>query len=195
MSDFKIATQTWSDKSVRAAHPLPVFTPARIFKADEGTHELGAVVSLNASDEAVAASKQTLDLGDGDAAETNFTGAIPGAPLAPGTLRITTDEAEPKTLKDDGKGGLYGAGKGTINYASGLVDVTFDAAPANGSTLTATAYPRLLGVVVAAVDTSREAEGVVLTFGPVDRKGLRVDGAAPDEAVMAGLRERLIFPL
>lgn len=66
--------------------------------------------------------------GLGDSSEVRFVGVFPYTPLTAGTVAVT-DGTEAFT--DDGAGVLTGGagGAGTVNYTTGLIDVTFNAAP------------------------------------------------------------------
>lgn len=69
-------------------------------------------------------------IGTGDGATTNFTGALSFTPIRPGTVQLATGVL---VVTDDGNGNLVGnvgAGTNTINYNTGAFDVTFSAAPA-----------------------------------------------------------------
>src|SRR5690606_19449304 len=122
---------------------------AGLFKEDNGEIAAGKVLSKDANDELIPAAKET-ESATGDGSDTTFTFTFAGRPLAPGTVRVVTADATPKTLKDDGHGGLYAtdgsASYGVVNSARGTVDVTFAAAPANTVAITCTAYGRLAGV-------------------------------------------------
>lgn len=81
-------------------------------------------------------------LGTGDGATTQFgagDGAFAWTPIRAGTVNITDGS---QNIHDDMNGNLLGdinaAGVNTVNYASGIYDVTFAAAPANGDAVTVT---------------------------------------------------------
>lgn len=66
----------------------------------------------------------------GNGSHTTFNLTLPYVPVAAGTVSVT-DGVE--TFSDDGAGNLTGSGggSGTVNYTTGAVSVTFNAAPAN----------------------------------------------------------------
>jgi len=76
----------------------------------------------------VAVADEVLDTGD--AVETNFTGALSNVPVNVGTVSITDGT---QVITDDGSGNLIGdvdgGGTNTIDYKTGLFDVTFATAP------------------------------------------------------------------
>lgn len=80
----------------------------------------------------VSATTEQIATGDGG---TDYTGTISNTPLAPGEVEID-DGAQ--TLADDGIGGFTGDGSGTVNYKTGEVDVTFNAAVTGGTGIDAT---------------------------------------------------------
>jgi hypothetical protein len=75
--------------------------------------------------------------GTGDAAQTTFDGALTWLPARAGTVTLT-DGTE--TFTDDGAGVLTGdlGGSGTVDYSTGLVEVTFNTAPGAAAPLTST---------------------------------------------------------
>lgn len=62
-------------------------------------------------------------LGTGDGATFTYTGTLSYLPIRPGSVEVTDGVA---TLKDNGQGTLSGDGTGTINYATGVISVTFN---------------------------------------------------------------------
>ncbi len=72
---------------------------------------------------------------DGDGSETDFSFKTLMYPIALGSLEVT-DGTE--TFSDNGDGTLTGSagGSGTVNYNTGSVSVTFNAAPADGDRIT-----------------------------------------------------------
>ena len=69
-------------------------------------------------------------LGTADGTIVNFTKTLTNIPVEMKSVTITAGTV---TLTDDGFGAITGTGGyGTIDYATGAVDVTFDTAPATG---------------------------------------------------------------
>jgi len=78
-------------------------------------------------------------IGDGDAAETSFSGTLRNFPIYDGTLSVV---AAGITALDDGDGNLAGTGitSGTIDYDTGAWTLVFAAAPAADVPILATYY-------------------------------------------------------
>lgn len=78
------------------------------------------------------------DVGTGDGSEANFTGSLGFTPVFPLSVAIT---AGIQTVTDDGNGNLVGdvdlGGVNTIDYLSGVYDVTFALAPLSGEAIEA----------------------------------------------------------
>lgn len=79
-------------------------------------------------------------IGTGDGTETTFTNTISKTPIVPGSIVIETLDTSSMTMTvtDDGDGGLEGDGDGTINYSTGEISVTFNAAVKNNEDILAT---------------------------------------------------------
>jgi len=93
-----------------------------LFEAVEQKSELRNVIA------------ETLNTGDGVA--STYTGTIANTLIEPGSVSITTLDTGSTlmTVTDDGAGGLIGdiaAGTNTVDYTTGAVDVTFQAAVKN----------------------------------------------------------------
>lgn len=75
-------------------------------------------------------------VGTGDAVNANFQGNLAYIPVRPGTVVFTDDTLR---VTDDGNGNMVGdvVASGTINYATGAYNFTFNAAPAAGNAITA----------------------------------------------------------
>ena len=68
-------------------------------------------------------------IGTGGGGATNFPGTLT-TPVLPGSVRVN---AAAVTGKDNGSGTISGAGiSGTINYATGVISVTYSVAPSPG---------------------------------------------------------------
>lgn len=74
-------------------------------------------------------------LGVGDASETEFTGTMTALPVKTETLTVTAGAV---TGTDDGEGAITGTGisAGTVNYTTGAISVTLDAAAASETPVT-----------------------------------------------------------
>lgn len=77
-------------------------------------------------------------IGMGDGAEDQFIFTLRHFPIEPGSVEVFVDGVSQGT--DNGAGALTGAGisAGTINYATGDIDVTFTASPADGDYVSVT---------------------------------------------------------
>lgn len=75
-------------------------------------------------------------LGTGDGSTTTFSGTLSNTPVVRQTLTITAGSV---TATDDGSGSLSGTGvsSGSINYDTGAWSITYDTAPADGTSITA----------------------------------------------------------
>lgn len=75
--------------------------------------------------------RQTPWTGDGTTTAFNTTITLTASRITPGSV-IVTDKTE--TFTDDGSGSLSGdaGGTGSINYASGVISVSFNTAPTDG---------------------------------------------------------------
>ena len=137
---------------------------------------LGQLVPFDAAQEAAAS---------GDGAAKTFTFAL-GGPVVPGSITVG-DGTE--AFSDDGFGTLTGdaGGSGTVNYATGAVSATFNAAPAEATSNIECGYkPQVRGVL------RREClEGAVtaevIVMGQVVTSALTVGVDAPAAASSAQL--------
>lgn len=76
--------------------------------------------------------------GTGDGSTKTFSGTLANTPVVPGSVTVNETGGE-ETFTDNGDGTLTGdqGGSGTINYKSGDISVTFNAAPAGTDDITA----------------------------------------------------------
>ncbi len=167
--------------------------------SNDGIYPVGLLLTRNAADVAKPLQEVSAEnLGAGDGAATQFTGTLAAAlPVEPGTLSIT-DGVE--TFADDGSGRLTGdaGGSGTINYATGAFDVTFNAAPVNAAPVTGDYITAIDGVLDEEVDTSASDSGNAVVHGTVAKQTLKVGAtakAAPSAALLKALRNDGIYPL
>jgi len=102
---------------------------------------------------------------------------------------------------DDGHGSLSGDGTGSVDYKTGAVSVTFETAPAESTTVTASVKPKIAGVLRSAVHTDLESAEKVDDVGPVvvhgtvfkDNLSVGIAGAAPDAQDIAALERHGIW--
>ena len=90
----------------------------------------GPTANYHYSDEVIE--EEAFATGSGIAA---YAATLAYTPIRAGTFRLTDGT---QTVGDDGNGALTGNGAGTVNYATGLVNVAFTAVVANGTAITAT---------------------------------------------------------
>ena len=170
--------------------------PHRVFayplKAGQADLEPGLIVSLDQDGMVVPYDEAQTDLiGTGDNSETAFSGTL--AKAVPGSVSVT-DGTE--TFTDDGFGTLTGdaTGSGKVNYDTGKVSVTFNAAPGTDVEVNATFKPAIKGVLTR--EALADAAGAeVCVHGPVNRKELLVDASAPSAAVLAELDNLNLWPI
>ncbi len=154
-------------------------------KSGSGTVAAGQVLVLDAAGQAVPLAALTAALGAGDAAVKTFAGGL--GRLRPGSVSVSAGGAE--SFTDDGFGSLTSAAGGTghVNYVTGKISVTFNAAPAAAAQVVASYTPAPFGVATREADAASEAGVETCVHGPVRLAALLVAGAAPDAATVAEL--------
>lgn len=193
----KTATFNRNDERARCGGHDPVLRTVKL-PADSGTFPVGLLLTRLLTGVLVALQVLAAEvLGAGDGAATAFAGTLSAAPLAPGSVSVT-DGVE--TFTDDGSGRLTGdaGGSGTVNYRTGDIAVTFNAAVGNGTDVTADATTSCDAVLDEQVDTAAMQAGVAIVHGSVRRDVLKVGvnaPVAPAAATLALLEERGIYPM
>lgn len=136
-------------------------------------------------------SPRAIAMADGDGAGKSFTVTL--GSIVPGTLSIS-DGVEAFT--DDGFGTLTGDanGSGKVDYATGRCAVTFNAAPAEGVEVSASATYTPAGILLRDMDEGA-SEAEVVVFGPVRLPELTVSGAAPEAALLRELDNMGLWPI
>jgi hypothetical protein len=145
----------------------------------------GALVALTAGRELYPYGvTQDTDLGQGDGAEKTFTGSLGGLVQA-GSVTVT-DGTE--SFADDGFGVLTGdaGGTGKVNYLTGDVSVTCNAAPENGAAVSASCTHWCRGCLVRDAEIGA-VDGEVVTSGGVNAAELTMPNGDP--ATAAALAE------
>lgn len=191
--DAKLGTQTFSEEMVIAqGHEVQVL--GRKFKAAQGTLAAGTLVALNASREIVPYAAADQAIGAGDGVTKDFSDGLDQYPIEPGSVSVT-DGVE--TFSDDFNGRLTGlaGGTGLVNYETGVIQVSFNAAPAQDAPVTATCKNRIRGVVQRDVDTSKEGSGLVIVHGAVVAAALKAGGSTPSAVILDQLETLGIYPL
>ena len=84
---------------------------------------------------------QSSTIGTGDGVTTNFANTPDQVPIVQGTV-VVTDGVE--NISDNGNGTMTGSlgGSGSVNYITGLINVTFASAPALDATIYLTYAPQ-----------------------------------------------------
>ncbi len=188
-----LGTQAFNEELVIAqGHEVQVL--GRKLKTNQGTLKAGTLVALNASREVVPYASADHVIGTGDAATKDFSHSLDQYPIEAGSVEVT-DGTE--TFSDDFNGRLTGSagGTGLVNYETGDVKVSFNAAPANNAPVTATCKNRLKGVLQREVDTTKEGSGLVIVHGAVVAAALKVGVVAPSAATLDLLETLGIYPL
>jgi hypothetical protein len=75
------------------------------------------------------------DIGTGNGTTKDFNGRLNNYPVVPGSITISV--AGTPVCSDNGQGSFSGGCSGSISYESGLFSITFNTAPANGDSVTA----------------------------------------------------------
>lgn len=152
--------------------------------------EDGAAVSL------ADASSITLETSAFDGTLTDATIDF-GVPIVPGSVTIITDDTTPKAITDNGDGTLGSdtdAGDGNADYVSGVIAMSFDAAPANGKIATVAAVP--VSGFVGVCNEARDAEdenALVVEHGSLVRGIAKINGEAINTAQQKMLKTLGIF--
>jgi len=188
-----LGKQTFTEALIIAqGHDAQVL--GRKFKVNQGTLAAGTLVALNASREIVPYAEAEQVIGTGDAEVKDFSDSLDQYPVEPGSVEVT-DGVE--TFSDDYNGRLTGsaAGTGLVNYETGAIQVSFNAAPALAAAVTAACKNRIKGVVQRDVDTTKEASGLVVVHGAVVAEALKMGGVAPSVDILEQLELMGIYPL
>ena len=180
----------------RAGGHDPVFVSAKL-AGDGNDWPAGLVVTKQEDGEYApwnTAETKTIDAGDGTA--KTFTGNL-GKDITPGSVTVS-DGTEAFT--DDGFGALTGDADGTgkVNYKTGDVSVTFNAAPANEADIDAGMKHEPNGVLDEKKETAADttAHGLVIVHGTVKNDLLQTNPASladASDAVKEKLTERTIW--
>ena len=95
-------------------------------------------------------------------------------------------------MVDDGEGNLIGDGDGYIRYSTGKVSVKFTQPPAAGASVVATYSRKPSGILVRALDTSKETTGVVLKHGLAVKANVLVGASVAAAADLARLEPMIV---
>lgn len=133
----------------------------------------------------------TFEIAVGDGAALDFTGKL--GPVEPGTVSIT-DVTE--TFTDNMDGTLTGdaTGTGVVNYATGFYKISFNAAPVNLGTISATVKNCMKGPLINQAFT---ADGVVdvCVHGPVNNEWLHLGSGSLSVADVIELDNMGVWPI
>ena len=116
-----------------------------VYKASDGgvlvkTSAAGAAIS-GGSNATVVAENASQVIGTGDNTALSFSSTLSHTPIVPGSVFISDGVAGFETFSDPaGDGHLVGnqGGTGTINYDTGLLNITFNLPPGSGAPITCT---------------------------------------------------------
>ena len=161
------------DETITSGHHMPVVKTISI-ASGLGVLLAGLILALDSEGKAVPYAAVFNQIGTGDGTAKEFSGNLTeGEPLCPGSVTLTAGD---QTLQDDGYGNLYGDGTGSVNYKTGAVSGTFDAAPANGVAVNAAGARQPIGVLLERCDTENEDAAIVVVHGTVWRDRVQVAG-------------------
>jgi hypothetical protein len=191
----KIGTISYNDERARGSAHHPVILSAELAGSD-GDYPVGLVLARNTSGKLVqyeAVADEAVGTGNGTLKA--FTKTLAKAPVLAGSVAVT-DGTE--SFTDDGIGRLTGSagGSGTINYGTGALSVTFNAAPANAGAVTGDYERDPVGVLDQDVDTDTNNAAMYITHGSFLRSVAKVGATAqdaPSTALLNTLRDKGIF--
>ncbi len=182
--DYGVNTTMVTEDSLLGDHP-PIIKSGTILSGEDLT--LGAVLAVNSDGKNLGLDLETEVeteelVADAGGATQVFEGFLANGGVVPGSVTISaTVGAAAKTMTDNGKGKLAGAGVGvgTIDYASGYYWLSYSTAP-DDDTAVAAAYSHdaagqavAVGVLLEAIDASEADEaGLVLLHGVVNTDDL-----------------------
>jgi hypothetical protein len=187
-----LETRSYSEAGVvDNSHPPIVMAMEAV--ADQGELAPGLIASKNAAEKVVPFDRFAESIGTGDNTAVDFSGTLSSPPVKPGSVEVT-DGTE--TFTDDECGNLNGdaGGSGTVNYVTGEISVSFNAAPATDADISASYANRVAGVVTMRVDTANEDAAPVLVHGTVAVNKLSRNGTDPSDADLSALAEAGIYP-
>lgn len=151
---------------------------------DDAVWPCGLVLGKDESGIYLPYAEGTILLGTGDGSETEFSDEV--GPIEPGSASVVAGSV---TLTDDGCGNLVGDdGSGTLNYQTGKVNATFDAAVANAAEVNLTRKPDPCAVLDVETDTAKTGSALVVRFGPVRKSELKTGVSSPVAATAAVIR-------
>ncbi len=174
-------------------HP-PVIFPM-IAKSNQGIIPAGCVLAKDSDGKIVPYEVSEEDMtGVVDGTNKAFTLESESAPLLPGTIVLTHGDVE---LTDNGFGVIGGVGgAGVVDYASGVISVTFGTAPADESDSPKVEASRaVVGVALRPANTSREDVISVVVHGTVLKSSLvlGVDSDAVSQVALDALEGIAIY--
>lgn len=183
------ASWGFEEEHARGSAHAPVIVGKEAL-ADQGEYPCGLIVSLNTAGKIIPydeTADETLATGDGT--EKTLTGTITNLPVEPGSVVIADDV---ETFTDNGLGVLTGSegGNGTVNYVSGAVSVTFDAAVTNAEDVSLDYVRKPYGVLDRFIDTDDETACTVIIHGSYLSAGA-VFGASAQTAITTAQMNKL----
>jgi len=170
-----LGEQSFTEKQIIDITMHPAIVLAMPVKANQGELEAGQIVAKDTNGKIVPYNNFSESIGTGNGTATAFSGTVTNVPLLPGSV-VVTDGTQ--VLYDDGCGRLYGDGSGTVNYKTGEISATFNAAPATDAAVSVNYANQIVGVLLDKIDTTKETVGRVVVHGVVIKSALLVAGAA-----------------
>jgi hypothetical protein len=195
--DGKIGSTSYTEERARANGHDPVILAGAV-KAAQGELPVGLVLTRDANGDFIPYEEVANEvIGTGTGTATAFSGTLTKKPVEPGSVSVT-DGVE--AFSDDGFGTLTGAagGTGTVNYGTGAISVTFNAAPANTVEVKADYVTAIDGILDEKVDTAKTASATYIPHGSVRRDALKVGAATPadpDATLLKRLTAKGIYPM
>lgn len=191
----KISTMSYDDERARGSAHHPVILSGELAGSD-GDYPVGLVLARNTSGKLVQYESVSAEaVGTGNGTLKAFTDTLSKAPILPGSVSVT-DGTE--NFSDDGLGRLTGddGGSGTINYGTGALSVTFDAAVTNAQAITGDYQRDPVGILDQDVDTDTDNTALYITHGSfllsVAKVGATAEDA-PSTSLVNTLRDKGIF--
>lgn len=191
----KLSTMSYDEERARGTAHHPVILSGELAGSD-GEYPVGLVLARNTTGKLVQYESVSDEaVGTGNGTLKAFTDTLSKAPILPGSVSVT-DGTE--TFSDDGLGRLAGddGGSGTINYGTGALAVTFDAAVTNEQAITADYERDPVGVLDQDVDTDTDNTALYIMHGSFKRSVAKVgatDEDTPSTALLNTLRDKGIF--
>ena len=144
-----IPSRLWVEGSVKSLNiDRSIIGPIRTRANGTATVEIETLTLTNSIVQAVGIAYQQL-VATGDGTTKSFNVTLTSTPIRPGTVQVVAATATKNSTvgTDNGNGAIIGSGlTGTVNYATGLANLTFATAPAASVTVTVVYYDNPLAI-------------------------------------------------